>query len=179
MFNFFSIKHKDNFEQERGMVKVLGQKAFTLPEILVAIAVMAILSAIGIATFSSVLRYQSVEKDTDIVLSYVKKSRDLTINSVGNVEHGVHFASSSVSVFTGTTYSSGAETSVYVLNPRVLITSVSLSSGASSLYFNKITGEPSATGTITLSLSDDAGTSSSSSTTKRIMIYGTGLAEIQ
>lgn len=146
---------------------------FTILEVLVVLAIGIIITALGFSAFVSTLTYQSVEKDADVGLSYIQKARTLTINSSNNTNYGVKFATTTITIFPGTAYSSSSQNIVYNLNTRVNISSVSLSSGATEFYFNKITGDASATGTVTFSLISGA-----SSSSKQILIYGTGLAQL-
>jgi prepilin-type N-terminal cleavage/methylation domain-containing protein len=151
-----------------------GHKGFTLVEILVVLGIALVVSSISMTALSSLSSYQSLDKDTDVSLSYVEKAREQTIESKNFSSFGVHFSSSSVSLFQGTTYSASASTTmVYNLSSKVNISSISLTGGVSDIYFNKISGEPSATGTISFQNKPSA------STTKKIVVYGTGLAEIQ
>ena len=146
-------------------------KGFTVFEIAVAVAIGVFIGMTAVATFSGLSNSKSLDRDAVNVLSYIEKARGKAIDSVGGVEHGVKFASSYVKVFSGTSYITTNTEATYAVPVASLISSISLSNATTTLYFSKLTGNASATGTITISRG--AGGS------KTIKIYATGLAEIQ
>lgn len=155
------MKTKNNFK-----------KGFTLIEMVLAIGITAVIVTLTVSSFTELSNFQSIDKDSDVVLSYLEKARTQTINSKNFSEYGVRFATTSITLFPGTAYTSTSSNIVYNLSTKVKISSISLSGGVTDVYFNKVTGESSATGTITFQLQ-------TASTTKKIIIYGTGLSEIQ
>lgn len=158
------IKKHSSFENISGGV--------TLIELLVVLAIASILLALGAGLFSTLTKSTNLDKDVAGILSQIERARNDAINSVGYSEHGVRFASTTATRFSGTSYSAGNVEAVYTLGGSALIQSVTLSNSSDSLYFNKITGKSSASGTITIILTDG-------SSTKTIRIYGTGFAEVQ
>ncbi len=154
------------------MRKYSRNKGITLIEILSSIAIMLILGSISISVFSRLANTTSLDRDVSIVASYIEKARTEAINSVDSLAHGVKFETNKVTVFKNTSYSLANLETYYDIPGKTIISDISLSGGATSLYFNKLTGAPNVTGTITLSLSD--GTSDRS-----ITIYATGIIDIQ
>jgi len=151
-----------------------GSKAFTLVEMLVVLALSLILLVVTITTFSGLSNTQSVDKDAENAVALLQKARNYTVNSENALSYGVAFASTSVTFFKGTTYSPTASTNItYKLSTKVLMSSLQLTGGATSIYFKSISGEPSATGTISYQLSKVG------STTRTIILYGTGMAEVE
>ncbi len=150
-----------------------SKKGFSLYEIIIAIAIAGIITALGGTVFFDLAGKQSLDKDTTTALSYIEKARMLTINSANATTYGIKFASSTVTIFPGTSYASAtASNTVFTLSGRTTISSVSLSNSTTTFYFQRLTGMPTATGTITFKQVN--GTS-----TKQILISGTGLAEVQ
>lgn len=147
-------------------------RGFTLIEMVVAFGITAIIVTLTVSSFVGLSNFQSIDKDSDVSLSYLEKARTQAIDSKNFSEYGVRFASTSVTLFPGTAYTSTSSNLVYNLSTKVTISAISLSNGGTDIYFNKVTGESNATGTVTFQLQN-------SSTTKKIIIYGTGLAEIQ
>ena len=94
----------------------------------------------------------------------------MSSNRKNDSSYGVKFASSTVTVFSGSNYQNGNVISKYDLESNVKISAVSLSSNSTELNFNKITGTPNATGTVTLS---------ASSHSKIVTIFGTGIIEVK
>ncbi len=148
-------------------------RAFTLFELVVVVAIMSILFQISITAFFSMTKHQSLDKDVESAYSYLLKARNQTINGESGMSYGVRFSSTSVYLFQGTAYTVGSTTAVYEFANKTYMDTISLSGGAYDLYFRKLTGAPSATGTIIFKISTD------STLQKRMLIHGSGLVEVQ
>lgn len=141
-------------------------------EVLIGIAIITILGSVSVSIFSGLSNSVTLDKDASNIASYIDKARSESINSVNSLEHGVLFATKKVTVFKSTTYSVANTETYYDVSGKSNITSIALTGGATSFYFNKLTGAASKTGTITVSSID--GTK-----TKNITIYATGVVDIQ
>lgn len=148
-----------------------NSKGFTVVEMLVALAIMLILLAVGVSAFSGLARKSAVNKEADIVLSYIDKAHRQTVAAVEGSSFGVRFSTSTADFFEGSSYAAASEVTSYALSPGISL-SISLSGGEEEVVFERLTGEASATGTI--DVVNDSGTAS-----KRIIINASGLAEIQ
>ncbi len=150
------------------------KRAFTIIEVLISIAILALLLGISMTIFQAMTKQQSLDRDVETAGSYLLRARNQTITGEDGLQYGVHFASTSVTLFKGTTYNS-ATTSNIVSNFRnpTYMHSINLTGGVYDVYFKKLSGAPSATGTIIYRLS------SASTTQKLINIYGSGLVEVQ
>lgn len=147
---------------------------FTLIEILIVIAILSVLFGISIQIFSSMTKAQSLDKDVENVYSALLRARNQTINGESGSNYGIYFASSSVTSFRGTTYTpEAAGNEVFLFANKTYISSTNLTGGVVDMYFKKISGQPTATGTIVFKISTD------SSLQKTILINGTGLVEVQ
>jgi prepilin-type N-terminal cleavage/methylation domain-containing protein len=151
-------------------------RAFTLVEMIFVISISAIIVTTTVATFSSFGDMQSIDKDVEVVQSYLNRAKNQTLNSKNGSKHGVYFASSSVTLFEGSSFVQGSSTNIiYNLSNKTEIHSINLfgQGGVQSfaLVFDKVTGKPSATGTVSFRLK------SKPAQTKSIVIYGTGLVE--
>ncbi len=137
-----------------------------------SIAILGVLGAASVSVFSGLANSISLDKDVSNIVSYIDKAKTESINSVNSLEHGVFFETKKVTVFKTTTYNvSNIETS-YDVSGKSNISAITLTGGATSLYFNKLTGAASKTGTITV-------TSADGTKTKTITIYATGVIDIQ
>jgi prepilin-type N-terminal cleavage/methylation domain-containing protein len=146
---------------------------FTLMEILGVVAVMTILMTIVLTSFTTLNKNQALDKTAKYVASIIEEARGNTLFSKNDAQYGIKFASSSVTLFKGATYSAGSSDNVvYELNPLVSISNISLSGGGSEMVFDRLTGNTTQTGTITLSLN--------SSTTTRVYVSfsKTGIVEV-
>jgi prepilin-type N-terminal cleavage/methylation domain-containing protein len=131
------------------------KKGITALEILMVLAVVGILLAIVLPQFSKIKENQILKSTVGDVLSTISKARSQTLASLNSSEYGVHFQSDQVIIFKGTSYSAGASTNVVTsVSAPVSISNVTFGgvSGVSGdVYFSRIFGAPSATGTITIS----------------------------
>ena len=143
-------------------------RAFTLVEILMVLAIMAVVSTISVKTYFNLREKQAIQKDTDSIVSVIEKAKSLSSNRKNDSAYGVKFSSSTVTIFSGTDYTNGNSISKYEMEESVKISAISLSSHDTEINFNKITGNPNATGTITLI---------TPSYSKIVTIYGTGIIE--
>ncbi len=151
-----------------------SKKGFSLLELIIVISISMILGVISISTFYSVSEQQSLEKDVNYAIALVEKARLQTVNAKSNSQFGVRFASSSVTLFQGSSYVAGSSTNtMFNFSPKVEISAINLSGGTQNLVFELITGKANATGTVTFRLK----TNQNASTT--VIMYKTGLVEIQ
>src|SRR3989344_2681062 len=147
-------------------------RGISVLEILMAVAIIGILVAISVSVFSSLSNSQSLDRDAQSVLSYIEKARTMAINSVDGTEHGVKFTSSKVEVFSGTVYDADNVEASYDIPTKYTISNISLTGGATELYFAKLTGNASKSGTVTVS-------PAAGGADKINVIYCTGISERQ
>lgn len=148
------------------------KRGFTVIEMLVVIAILVVLAGVSIAFLLPQKQTATVDRDAQNALTYLQRARNQSLSSVDNSSFGVNFASTSAAFFKGTSYGAAGVQSSFTYAPSVYAT-VALTGGATQVYFNRLSGEPSVTGTITFRSSLNA------STTKVIYIRATGLSEIQ
>jgi Tfp pilus assembly protein FimT len=153
-------------------MKIKTNTGISLMEILIGISIMLILGSVSISVIANLSNSVSLDRDTNIVASYIDKARTMAINSVDDVEHGVRFETNRVTVFKTTNYSVANTEATYEIPTKSEISSISLVGGGTSFYFNKLTGTPSKSGNVVLSLKNG-------SETKTITIYATGIVDIQ
>jgi len=151
-----------------------SQRGVTLMEIIIVIAIMMILLALTIQSFSKLGAIRALDTNAQVILLELEKARSLTLASKNESQFGVHFATTSVTLFEGSTYdASSASTTVTYFNPAVTITYIALTGSSTSVVFERLTGKTAQAGTITVTLSGQL------SGTKTLRIYATGVAEIQ
>lgn len=148
------------------------KEGLSVIEILMTIAIAGILMVVSVSVFSSLSNSQSLDRDAQNVRSQIEKARTMAINSVDGVEHGVKFTSSKIEVFSGTVYNANNVEAHYDIPAKSTISSIALTGGATELYFAKLTGNASKSGTVVVS-------PASGGTGKTISIYATGISEIQ
>lgn len=149
-----------------------AQKGFTFIEVITVIAVIAIIATISAAAFQNIYRTSSLRAAESEVYRALTDARTRTLASEDDTVYGVHLSTSAVTRFVGGTYSAGSVTNkTYTFEGGVYATGTLAISGA-NIIFTRLTGEPSATGTLYMVSADETASSS-------VVMYGSGLIEIQ
>ena len=145
---------------------------FTLVETLVVVAITCMVAGMVMVSFSTYNSTEALAKDEGRVVAVFERARSLTLDSYNSSQYGVHIASSTLTIFQGSTYSAGATTNIVTtLNTKVQVQKVTLVGGGVDVIFNRLTGETSETGTTTISLI------TATTTTRSVTIFGTGLIQ--
>lgn len=130
------------------------KKGIMVVESLIVIAVLGVIFAVVLPQFSRTRETQVLKSAVQDILSVLDKARSRTLASVGSSEYGVRFESNQVIIFKGTVYSSGdpENETTAILEPAVVsdVTLNGVSGSSGSLYFNRLSGVPSKTGTVTV-----------------------------
>ena len=146
-------------------------QGFSVIEILAVIAILAILVAIAIPSLSNFRNQQVLKNTSDDIVSLLHQAYAQTNSSLNGTNYGVHFTSSTATLFTGSTYSSGASgNKVINFDSRVTLASgdIALNGGGSDVIFTRLSGDITNYGTLTIRLT------SNNTQTKVINIYQTG-----
>lgn len=139
-------------------------------ELLAVVAIMGILVTITINTFVQEKNTQALELDTETVVETLRQARSQTLSSQNASQYGVHFASSTITLFAGSSYATGSSgNKVFNLSSFDSLTT-SLTGGGSDVLFNRLSGETNQNGTIVVS-------SLATTSTKTVTIYNTGLVQ--
>lgn len=154
-------------------MKNFYQKGITLLEVIIVIAIVGILVAIVSPQFSKMKNSQIIKNASSDIVSSLNKAQSQTRASLDSFSYGVHFQSDKIIIFKGINFSANDANNqnINIISPAT-ISNITLTNGATSIYFNRLTGLPSGTGMITVSISSDA------SLTKIITISATGLGSI-
>lgn len=154
----------------KNMRNTLG--GITLIEILVVIAISAILSVGSMAAYSNYNKKKSFELSIQNVGSLIEEARFITLASKDSSVYGVHFESGRAVLFKGATFSEpSSDNKEYTLPNIVEISVIDLNGGGNNVVFDRLTGETSQYGTTTISLVNDV------TTTSDIVVRQTGIVE--
>lgn len=138
-------------------------------EFLIVTVVLAILFTLTISAYSNYKRHQAAKEDSQTVTAVLRQARSQSLISKNATNYGVHLATTSVTLFTGTAYSpSDPANQVTNLSYGVSLSS-DLPAGA-DIVFARITGQTNQSGTVTIYLATDVSTST-------IKVYKTGVIE--
>jgi len=154
-------------------MKNFYQKGITLLEVIIVIAIVGILIAVVSPQFSKMKNSQIIKNASSDIVSSLNKAQSQTRASLNSSPYGVHFQSDKIIIFKGINFSANDANNqnINIVSPAI-ISNIALTGGVTDIYFNRLTGLPSGTGTITVSISSDA------SLTKIITISATGLGSI-
>lgn len=145
-------------------------QGFTLIEILVVLVIISIITGISVATFVNMNRGAILREASSNVYDALTSARGRTLSSQNNTVYGVRMSTSSIIRFEGSTYTPGnTSNTVYLFNSAVSATSSLITQGK-DIIFQRLNGEPSATGTVYIR---------NGISTSTIIIHGSGLVEYQ
>jgi len=137
----------------------MKNKGISLLEIIIAMAILAIILMVVIPSLSRFKSQQNLKNATEDIISLLDKARSQTLSSKNSSNYGVHFEPAKVVLFTGGTYSSLAADNKEITFPNsieVLSGGISLNGSGVDVVFNRLTGETSQYGTIAIQLLSDA-----------------------
>lgn len=141
---------------------------FTLVEIIVVIAILALVATISVVTFMNMHRDATLRATASDVYESFTNARERTLASENDTVYGVHLATSSITRFVGNTYSAGhASNTVFTFENIVSATGTLVMQNA-NIIFERLTGKPSATGTLYIR---------NGVSTSTVTIHGSGLIE--
>jgi prepilin-type N-terminal cleavage/methylation domain-containing protein len=141
-------------------LRITGARGFTAVEILVVIGVLGVLTASIALSLSSFRNVTALRSTTEDVWLTLRGARNATLSSKDDSVYGVRIESTRAIQFKGTTYVAGATTNVTTTFPTGVVASATFANGANQVTFTRLTGEPSATGTILLTDQRSSATSS-------------------
>lgn len=123
-------------------------------ELLVVAAILGVILAVVLPQFGKSRELATLDAATGDILSALSQARSQTLASEDSSSYGVHFDSDEVIIFKGTAFSSTDPDNriINIVSPAA-ITNVILggvSGSAGELYFNRLSGSPSKSGTVTV-----------------------------
>ncbi len=120
---------------------------FTLVEVLITVALFAILAGFAAPAFSSYQLRNDVDIASITLAQSVRRAQALAMGVDGDSQWGVAVAPGAVTIFRGDTFATRDTDydEVIDLNPNVSVT------GLAEVTFAKLTGDPSTTGDVTFS----------------------------
>ena len=152
-------------------LQVTTQRGFSVVELLFAVAIIAVLAALSATTFMAVRQTEELKTATQDVWLALRSARNATLSSSGDQVYGVHIARNKVVRFSGSTYGTNSTTDMVSNFPGSVVATSSLSGSTTDIVFTRLSGEVSATGTITL-------LHSTTNATTTLTISQTGLVEV-
>lgn len=147
-------------------------KGFTLIEVLVSLALLAIVSGIVFISFSDLSDANALDSSVSNTVARLNEARSKTLSSKEDMQYGVHLQSDSIISFAGSSYViDDPSNKSYDLNNAVEISNISIA-GGSDIVFDRLTGQTDNIGTFSIRLKDDINASST------IKVFGTGIIQV-
>lgn len=132
-------------------MKTNFQKGLTILETIIALSALALLVAIILPSFATMRNNQVLKSSVREVTSALERAQFLSISSVDSSEYGVHFEANQIVIFKGTVYSAiSPDNEIISISYPASLTSIILSGGGSDVYFDRLSGGPNKTGTVTI-----------------------------
>ena len=149
------------------------RRGITALEVLLVMAVLGILVSIMLPQFSKIKENQVLKNTIGETTSALHDAQSKTLASVDSSSYGVHFQSDKIIIFKGTVFSvdDPNNKTINIISPANIsnVTLNGVSGASGDVYFNRLSGTPNKTGTITVSIS---------SLSKIITISATGAVSV-
>lgn len=150
------------------------RSGFSIVELIIVVSIIAILSVIVVGSVSRQSSFYALQKAAGDLSALLEKAHTRAQNSYNGVKHSVKIASTTATLFEGTTYATSTATNQVVsFDSRITLASTSINGGGDTIIFDKVTGATSNYGTIRFYITN-ASTSSST-----VTIGETGIIQIQ
>ena len=147
---------------------------FSLVEIIVAMAIGAVLVAVIVVSFSSFRNSKTVDITADQILAVINEARVKSVSSEDYSRFGVHFETNRVMFFKGNIFTEPNPANIEtILSPLMEISDISLSGGGVDIVFQKLTGKTGNSGSLRVRLKSD------NNKYKTISVKSTGIANIR
>lgn len=141
---------------------------FTLTEIVIAVAIILIISAIVMNVFYNSRNSIDIESAMETTRSVFEEARSMALYTIPESDFGVRIASSTLEIFEGSTYSAGTVIKEVDLAQTVVVSVIDLQGGGVDIVYNSVIGTVNSPGTITLE-------NKRSGATSTIQIHASGL----
>jgi len=119
---------------------------FSLTEVIVVLAIFAIFAVISDSIYSNVVSSNSLEIAANSVVTAMRKAQSNSSHVNNDSSWGVYIATTSVTIFRGTSYAARTIGSEQTLN----FPAKTSASGLNEIVFAKLTSLPSISGTTTI-----------------------------
>ncbi len=132
-------------------------------ELLISISILSIIFIMSLYFFSKTNKAESLEKDKDAVVAFLREARNLAYSSKNSSDIGVHIETDKLTIFEGGSFVQNNNQKKLFLSKYTLISS----STYGDVIFNHLKGDTLNFGNVVLSLKDN-----STSTTITILKSG-------
>lgn len=129
------------------------RKGFTVLEILLGVAILILVTAIVIISFSKMNENKALEKSADLIATILDEARSKSLSGEDASVYGVHLDASAATLFKGRNYSAASpDNEVTELNSLTGVRNIALSGGGSDIVFERMWGNTEQSGTFEIYL---------------------------
>lgn len=126
----------------------MSNKGVTLIEVLIVVAIIVIISGLGLFVGIDFYKTYALNSERDIIVSILMKTRNKAANNFNESPHGVYIDSSGYAIFQGVSYASRNQS----YDEFIKRTNAVSASGLQEMVFEQLTGSlTTAAGDVTLS----------------------------
>ncbi len=122
------------------------QGGFTLIEIVIVIAILAVVFSFGLFISLDFYKNYSFGSEKNVIVSVLQKARSQSLNNINQTKHGVRFDTNGYALFEGPTFTGSTNTFTI---PSGYNTTVSVVP-AGDIIFDQLSGTTSAAKTVTV-----------------------------
>lgn len=122
---------------------------FTVIELLIVVSIAAVIAGFVLIGFKNFASYQQFNQAGGDIKFILNQSQLYARSAVDDDYHGIRFSANSLTQFTGNIYSAADPDNV-VTDYNLVTIQFDLVGGADEIVFDKLSGLPSATGTVTI-----------------------------
>lgn len=130
-------------------------RGFTVVEVLISIAIIAVIGALGISAFYGARPAKHLEVITDGLESTLTKAKADAMAGKYGSNFGVLFASTSYSYFVGSSYDASTSTNRITDLPEGWQIGTTTGNGSSYVVFTRLSGAAQTTATVTITYLPD------------------------
>jgi len=125
---------------------IIGNKGFTLIEMLLVVAIVSIIATFSTAFYSRFINQSSISNIQDQLISQARKAQTYAMQNKQNTNWGINYATNILTLYSGTSYAARntAFDETFEFNTNITIT------GITDINFAKATGKPNTTASITI-----------------------------
>ena len=134
------------------MLKKLNNRGFTLLELLLSVAIVALLAGLSLPVYRTLMQKNDLDIATTTIAQSLRRAQILSQAVDGDTTWGVNAQSNNIVIFKGTSYATRDATFDETFD---VPTTIGIS-GSTEIVFAKFTGLPQTTGTINLSTANDS-----------------------
>jgi len=138
------------------LCKTCKTSGFTLPELIIVLAILAIVAALLLPNLNIFQRQSALDAAANEILATLRLAQNKTLASEGASSWGVNFTDNQFIFFKGASFVPGSsDNEIHSLPSNVVLSEVNLG-GLSAVVFSRLTGAANISGSIKISLDGDA-----------------------